>query len=73
MAADPASSERMPASPCIGICLLDPSTGYCRGCLRSVAEIATWHEASAAEKHAILARIAGRRRLDNGRASGSPE
>jgi len=43
-------TEPEPASPCVGICLLDPSTGYCRGCLRSVAEIAGWYEASAAEK-----------------------
>jgi predicted Fe-S protein YdhL (DUF1289 family) len=46
-----------PASPCVGICLLDPATSYCRGCLRSVAEIASWYEASTTEKHAILARL----------------
>lgn len=74
--------DAAPASPCIGICLLDPATGYCpfgassaracraggsairRGCLRSVAEIANWYDASAAEKRAILARLDERRRLD---------
>jgi predicted Fe-S protein YdhL (DUF1289 family) len=52
-----------PESPCVGICLLDPATGCCRGCLRTVKEIASWYEASAAEKRAILARL-DQRRLD---------
>jgi predicted Fe-S protein YdhL (DUF1289 family) len=64
MTTDPVSAARPPASPCIGICLIDPSSGYCRGCLRNIAEIATWYEASAAEKHAILARIAQRKQPD---------
>jgi len=54
--------ERKPVSPCVGICLLDPAIGYCRGCLRSVDEIAGWYEASTAEKRAILARLDQRRR-----------
>ena len=55
-------SERVPVSPCIGICLLDPATGICRGCQRTVAEIAAWYEADPAEKRAILARLEARRR-----------
>jgi uncharacterized protein len=69
MAADTTSSERMLASPCVGICLIDPATGYCRGCLRNVAEIAAWYEASPAAKRAILARLAARGRRDDGRSS----
>jgi len=53
--------ERAPISPCVGICLMDPATRLCRGCLRRVEEIAAWYEASAGEKHEILARIAERR------------
>ncbi|HVC51861.1 MAG TPA: DUF1289 domain-containing protein [Stellaceae bacterium] len=53
--------ERAPVSPCVGICLMDPVTRLCRGCLRSIDEIAAWYEASIAEKHAILGRIATRR------------
>jgi uncharacterized protein len=51
-----------PASPCLGICLMDPATRMCRGCLRTVEEIRAWYEASAAEKWAILARLEARRR-----------
>jgi predicted Fe-S protein YdhL (DUF1289 family) len=56
-----AADARIPASPCVGTCLMDPATGYCRGCLRSVAEIAAWYDATAAEKRAILACLAERR------------
>jgi predicted Fe-S protein YdhL (DUF1289 family) len=51
-----------PVSPCLGICLMDPRTRMCRGCLRTVEEIAAWYNASAAEKRAILARLEARRR-----------
>jgi predicted Fe-S protein YdhL (DUF1289 family) len=50
-----------PASPCLGICLMDPTTRTCRGCLRTIEEIAGWYDASPAEKRAILDRLAARR------------
>jgi predicted Fe-S protein YdhL (DUF1289 family) len=53
--------ERLPASPCVGICLVDPATRHCRGCLRTVDEIARWYDAGAAEKRAMLALLAARR------------
>ena len=56
------SREAQPASPCLGICLMDPATRMCRGCLRTVEEIRLWYEASTAEKWAILARLEARRR-----------
>lgn len=52
-----------PASPCRGICLMDPATRMCCGCLRTIAEIAAWYEASASEKRAILERLALRREV----------
>ena len=51
-----------PVSPCVGICLMDPATRTCRGCLRTIDEIAGWYDANAAKKQAILARLAARRR-----------
>lgn len=48
-------------SPCVQICTLDPGTGLCRGCLRSVEEIADWLEMTADEKRAVLARVERRR------------
>jgi uncharacterized protein len=67
MTRDEPSVERMPASPCIGICLVDSANGHCRGCLRSIAEITNWYGASAAEKRAMLAVLAERRRLVDSR------
>ena len=62
--APPANAEAdapTPISPCVGICLMDPTTRTCRGCLRTVEEIAAWYESSPAGKRAILARLAERR------------
>lgn len=38
-----------PASPCIDVCRMEPSTGLCVGCLRTIDEIMAW--ASAPEEH----------------------
>jgi uncharacterized protein len=73
MANDVPELESAPPSPCIGICLIDPATRRCRGCLRYIEEIATWYDASATEKRAILARIAERRRIERDGASEKPE
>ena len=51
-----------PVSPCLGICPMDPRTRMCRGCLRTVEEIAAWYNANNADKRAILARLEARRR-----------
>ena len=53
--------EAIPFSPCLGICLMDPATRMCRFCLRTIDEIRGWYDASAADKRAILARLAARR------------
>jgi predicted Fe-S protein YdhL (DUF1289 family) len=55
-----------PASPCLGICLMDPRTRMCRGCLRTIEEIAGWYAANPADKRAILDRLAARRAAAEG-------
>jgi predicted Fe-S protein YdhL (DUF1289 family) len=54
-------TEYLPPSPCLGICIMDPRTRQCRGCLRTIEEIAGWYEASTQEKRALLAALAVRR------------
>jgi uncharacterized protein len=54
-------TEPIPPSPCLGICIMDPRTRQCRGCLRTVEEIAQWYEATPAEKRAMLAVLEARR------------
>jgi uncharacterized protein len=54
-------SEPLPPSPCLGICIMDPRTRQCRGCLRTIEEIAAWYEATPAEKRALIAVLDARR------------
>ena len=56
-----AEGEKSPVSPCLGICLMDPRTRTCRGCLRTIEEIAGWYTANNAEKRSILGRLQERR------------
>ncbi|HJW53337.1 MAG TPA: DUF1289 domain-containing protein [Burkholderiaceae bacterium] len=65
-AVDPAASANASvvssvASPCVSICQMDPATGLCSGCLRTIDEIAGWSRYSDAEKHAVWQLIAARR------------
>lgn len=50
-----------PPSPCVEICRMDPVTGLCEGCRRTLDEIAGWRDFSAAEKMAVLERLELRR------------
>lgn len=56
------------ASPCIGLCQLDEEA-VCRGCFRSLDEVAVWAASSDDEKRVFLQRVASRRRAA-GRAAG---
>ncbi|MBL8699020.1 MAG: DUF1289 domain-containing protein [Alphaproteobacteria bacterium] len=47
----------MTTSPCIAVCRLDPATGLCIGCGRSIDEIANWPDLGEAERRAILERL----------------
>ena len=48
-------------SPCVQVCQMDPASGFCRGCGRTLQEIADWLEMSAGERLATLERAAARR------------
>ncbi|MDJ0511968.1 MAG: DUF1289 domain-containing protein [Methyloceanibacter sp.] len=45
------------ASPCVGTCKLDDTTGWCLGCGRSGTEIADWRDGTAAWRNAIWSEI----------------
>jgi hypothetical protein len=48
-------------SPCTSVCTLDPATGWCAGCLRTIDEIAAWGSLDAAAKRAVWKRLPARR------------
>lgn len=50
-------------SPCVNVCQLNPETGYCIGCLRTLDEIADWLEMADGEKLDLLARLDERRKV----------
>jgi predicted Fe-S protein YdhL (DUF1289 family) len=50
------------ASPCVDVCRMNPHTGFCDGCFRTIDEIAAWSSYDDDEKRAVLARVESRQR-----------
>ncbi len=50
-------------SPCINLCQMDPDTGLCQGCLRTIDEIVNWSQADEEFKRAVWAEIRRREAL----------
>jgi predicted Fe-S protein YdhL (DUF1289 family) len=46
-----------PPSPCISLCKMDPETGLCQGCLRTLDEIVQWSQADDDVKRAVWVAI----------------
>jgi hypothetical protein len=53
-------------TPCIKICELDPATQICRGCKRTLDEIARWGIMTADERARVMAELPGRKALKFG-------
>lgn len=49
-------------SPCIDVCTMDPVTGLCAGCGRTLQEIASWSSISDAERERIMKLLPARLR-----------
>ena len=48
-------------SPCNSVCRLDPRTGWCEGCWRTIDEIAAWSALSDDAKRAVLSQLKQRK------------
>jgi predicted Fe-S protein YdhL (DUF1289 family) len=48
------------ASPCTKICTVDPRSGLCRGCGRTLDEIAQWMTLGDSERQRIMAELPAR-------------
>ena len=49
------------ASPCISVCRMDESTGWCEGCLRTLDEIALWSVLDEEDKRQVSVELSRRR------------
>jgi hypothetical protein len=43
-----------PSTPCVQICVIDPGSGLCLGCGRTLSEIAGWGDLDEASRLAIM-------------------
>jgi len=41
-------------SPCIGVCSMDDTTGFCHGCYRTIDEIKAWWDLSQGDQKNLL-------------------
>jgi predicted Fe-S protein YdhL (DUF1289 family) len=53
-------TEPVIESPCVKICDIDRPSGLCRGCGRTLAEIARWSALTGSERRQIMAELPGR-------------
>lgn len=69
-------------SPCINLCRIEPQTGWCEGCLRTIDEIAAWGRMDEAARRAVWRKLSERRvqldsagmpRRENGETPGGQE
>jgi predicted Fe-S protein YdhL (DUF1289 family) len=58
---DPATDKGSVPSPCISVCKMNPRTGLCEGCFRTIGEIAQWSTATDDLKRAVWVEIKRRR------------
>ena len=51
-------------SPCIGVCAINDSNGFCQGCYRTVEEIREWWNMTDEERDKVMGAL-DQRLLDN--------
>jgi predicted Fe-S protein YdhL (DUF1289 family) len=56
------TGQAMP-SPCVSVCEMDEASASCKGCFRTLDEIAVWSILDDAEKQAVWAAIEARQNL----------
>jgi len=48
-------------SPCISICAMDEESGFCKGCFRTLEEVASWLYYTDMQKSEIIATLKSRK------------
>lgn len=57
---EPMSRKGVIATPCVRVCVVEPASGLCIGCGRSLREIGAWASYSAEARAAIMAVLPAR-------------
>jgi hypothetical protein len=47
-------------TPCVKVCVIDPTNRLCRGCGRTIEEISSWTTLSSADRRRIMAELPAR-------------
>jgi len=55
----PYDDDQVP-SPCTRVCVIDPVSGFCRGCRRTIDEITDWGRKTPDERRAVLKALESR-------------
>ena len=53
-----------PTTPCVAVCQIDPKSGFCLGCYRTLKEIAQWGKFSEETRQDLLPELDQRREED---------
>jgi predicted Fe-S protein YdhL (DUF1289 family) len=56
-------------SPCVRECVIEPHTGYCRGCFRTLNEISFWANYTPEEKQRVVKHLPARAAQAGGNAA----
>ena len=60
-AATPRAAPAQTLTPCVSICEMDARTGLCRGCFRTLDEIAAWSVLDNDARRGVMAELPARR------------
>lgn len=55
-------------SPCVDVCVMNPETGLCDGCGRTLDEICAWASLTPERRRAIMGELDARRLAAAGRS-----
>jgi hypothetical protein len=54
------SDQSVIPSPCIGVCSIDNSSGFCEGCYRTLEEIQQWWDMDNSAKSEVIKQASAR-------------
>jgi uncharacterized protein len=50
-------SDKKKETPCVAVCVMDPRTGLCLGCGRTLPEIARWGRMESTERLQVMSTL----------------